>query len=103
MNTAEDPEDPDYFEAFKVAFVSAADTGGITGSTKLNVNGDRESANFDFWGVREDEEEEDGMFIWEKVEFFDADAGEDEAEMMRWLMRITNQEDKLIRPCYIFL
>ena len=70
LNT-EDPKDPDSFEAFKVAFVSAADTKGITGSTELNEKGDRKSANFDFWGVRD--EEEDGMFIWKKVVFFDAE------------------------------
>ena len=34
LNT-EDPEDPDSFEAFKVAFVSAADTTAITGSTDI--------------------------------------------------------------------
>ena len=93
LNTAEDPEDPDYFEAFKVAFVlAAADTGGITGSTKLNEAGDRESANFAFWGiVREDEDEEDGTLIWEIVEFFDADAGEDgEGEIVDEMADMTN-------------
>ena len=67
LNT-EDPKDPDSFEAFKVAFVSAAELEGITGSTELNEKGDRKSANFDFWGVREVNE----IFIWKKVEFFDA-------------------------------
>ena len=70
LNTAEDPKDPDYFEAFKVEFVSAADTDRITGSTKLNEAGDRESANFDFWGiVREDEDEKTGRLFGKKSSF----------------------------------
>ena len=64
LNT-EDPEDPDSFEAFKVAFVSAADTEGITGDTELNEEGDRKSANFDFWGIREVNE----IVIWKKSSF----------------------------------
>ena len=71
LNT-KDPKDPDYsFGAFKDEFISAAAVNGITGSTELNEAGDRKSANFDFWGVRD--EEEDGMFIWKKVVFFDAE------------------------------
>ncbi len=46
----------------------AKELDAITGSTELNDAGDRKFANFDFWGVRE----ENGVFIWEKVGFFDA-------------------------------
>ena len=61
-------EDPEDLRAFKDEFILAAAVNGITGSTELNDNGDRKSANFDFWGVRE----VNGIFIWKKVVFFDA-------------------------------
>ncbi|NIV43166.1 MAG: ABC transporter substrate-binding protein [Candidatus Dadabacteria bacterium] len=62
-------ENPKDIEAFKDEFVLAAkELDGITGSTELNEAGDRKFANFDFWGVREENE----IFIWKKVGFFDA-------------------------------
>ncbi|MFB3056593.1 MAG: ABC transporter substrate-binding protein, partial [Ignavibacteriaceae bacterium] len=62
-------EDPKDLGTFKNEFIlAAAELNGITGSTELNDAGDRKFANFDFWGVRE----ENGVFIWEKVGFFDA-------------------------------
>jgi branched-chain amino acid transport system substrate-binding protein len=62
-------EDPNDIEAFKNEFILAAKQfNGITGSTELNDAGDRKFANFEFWGVRE----ENGVFIWKKVGFFDA-------------------------------
>ncbi len=42
------------FTAFKAAFVDAANAySGITGSTALDAAGDRLSADFDFWAVRQ--------------------------------------------------
>ena len=62
-------EDPKDLGTFKNEFILAAkELDAITGSTELNGAGDRKFANFDFWGVRE----ENGVFIWEKVGFFDA-------------------------------
>ncbi len=53
-------EDPKDLGTFKNEFILAA--------AELNDAGDRKFANFDFWGVRE----ENGVFIWKKVGFFDA-------------------------------
>ncbi len=62
-------EDPKDLGTFKNEFILAAkELDAITGSTELNGAGDRKFANFDFWGVRE----ENGVFIWKKVGFFDA-------------------------------
>jgi branched-chain amino acid transport system substrate-binding protein len=42
------------FASFKSAFVDAADSySGVTGSTALDAAGDRLSADFDFWAVRQ--------------------------------------------------
>ena len=63
-------EDPKDLETFKNQFiVAAAELPAITGSTELNEAGDRKSADFDFWGIREENE----VVIWKKVEFFDAE------------------------------
>jgi branched-chain amino acid transport system substrate-binding protein len=41
------------FDAFKAAFVAAADSyTGVTGSTALDAAGDRTSSDFDFWAIR---------------------------------------------------
>ncbi|MGI9533672.1 MAG: hypothetical protein ACR2NW_01875, partial [Thermodesulfobacteriota bacterium] len=62
-------EDPNDIESFKNELILAAkEFDGITGSVELNDAGDRKFANFDFWGVRE----ENGVFLWKKVGFFDA-------------------------------
>lgn len=74
-------EDPKDLETFKDEFILAAlELNGITGSTELNEAGDRKSANFDFWGVRE----VNGIFIWKKVVFFDAanDPGDQITELV---------------------
>jgi len=52
------------FGAFKAAFVDAADAySGITGSTALDAAGDRLSADFDFWAVRQ----VSGTFSWVRI------------------------------------
>lgn len=62
-------DDPEDIEALKSELVLAAkQLNGVTGSTELNEAGDRKFANFDFWAVREENE----IFIWKKVGFFDA-------------------------------
>jgi branched-chain amino acid transport system substrate-binding protein len=52
------------FAAFKAAFVDAANAySGITGSTALDAAGDRLSADFDFWAVRQ----VNGTFSWIRI------------------------------------
>ena len=52
------------FASFKSAFVDAADNySGITGSTALDAAGDRLSADFDFWAVRQ----VSGTFSWVRI------------------------------------
>jgi branched-chain amino acid transport system substrate-binding protein len=52
------------FAAFKAAFVNAANAySGITGSTALDAAGDRLSADFDFWAVRQ----VNGTFSWVRI------------------------------------
>jgi len=52
------------FAAFKAAFVEAANAySGITGSTALDPAGDRLSADFDFWAVRQ----VSGSFNWVRI------------------------------------
>jgi branched-chain amino acid transport system substrate-binding protein len=52
------------FASFKSAFVDAADSySGITGSTALDAAGDRLSADFDFWAVRQ----VSGTFSWVRI------------------------------------
>jgi len=52
------------FASFKSAFVDAADSySGITGSTALDAAGDRLSADFDFWAVRQ----VSGSFGWVRI------------------------------------
>ena len=65
-------KDPKNVESFKAAFVDEANSFiGITGSTALNAAGDREVANFDFWGVRK----EGDKFLWKKVATYDGQSG----------------------------
>lgn len=64
---------PDNIDSFKASFVSEAESYlGITGSTELNEAGDRKIANFDFWGIREEDDE----FIWKKLGMYDAATGD---------------------------
>jgi branched-chain amino acid transport system substrate-binding protein len=52
------------FASFKSAFVDAANSySGITGSTALDAAGDRLSADFDFWAVRQ----VSGTFNWVRI------------------------------------
>lgn len=52
------------FASFKSAFVDAANNySGITGSTALDPAGDRLSADFDFWAVRQ----VSGTFSWVRI------------------------------------
>jgi branched-chain amino acid transport system substrate-binding protein len=52
------------FASFKSAFVDAANAySGITGSTALDTAGDRLSADFDFWAVRQ----VNGTFSWVRI------------------------------------
>lgn len=52
------------FASFKSAFVHAADSySGVTGSTALDAAGDRLSADFDFWAVRQ----VNGTFSWIRI------------------------------------
>jgi branched-chain amino acid transport system substrate-binding protein len=52
------------FASFKSAFVDAANSySGITGSTALDAAGDRLSADFDFWAVRQ----VSGTFSWVRI------------------------------------
>jgi len=52
------------FAAFKAAFVEAANAySGITGPTALDAAGDRLSADFDFWAVRQ----VNGTFSWIRI------------------------------------
>lgn len=52
------------FASFKLAFVDAADSySGVTGSTALDAAGDRLSADFDFWAVRQ----ANGTFSWIRI------------------------------------
>lgn len=52
------------FASFKSAFVDAANAySGITGSTALDAAGDRLSADFDFWAVRQ----VNGTFSWVRI------------------------------------
>jgi len=52
------------FASFKSAFVDAANAySGVTGSTALDTAGDRLSANFDFWAVRQ----VNGTFSWVRI------------------------------------
>lgn len=63
---------PGNIENFIDSFVTEASLyGGITGSTELNDAGDRKIADFDFWGIRSQE----NTFIWKKLGFFDFDSG----------------------------
>ena len=52
------------FSSFKSAFVDAANAySGVTGSTALDTAGDRLSADFDFWAVRQ----VNGTFSWVRI------------------------------------
>jgi branched-chain amino acid transport system substrate-binding protein len=52
------------FASFKSAFVDAANAySGVTGSTALDTAGDRLSADFDFWAVRQ----VNGTFSWVRI------------------------------------
>jgi branched-chain amino acid transport system substrate-binding protein len=52
------------FASFKSAFVDAANAySGVTGSTALDIAGDRLSADFDFWAVRQ----VNGTFSWVRI------------------------------------
>ncbi len=52
------------FASFKSAFVDAANSyNGVTGSTALDTAGDRLSADFDFWVVRQ----VNGTFSWIRI------------------------------------
>ena len=52
------------FLSFKSAFVDAANAySGVTGSTALDTAGDRLSADFDFWAVRQ----VNGTFSWVRI------------------------------------
>src|SRR5438552_5314215 len=52
------------FSSFKSAFVDAANAySGVTGSTALDTAGDRLSADFDFWAVRQ----VNGNYGWERI------------------------------------
>jgi branched-chain amino acid transport system substrate-binding protein len=52
------------FARFKSAFVDAANAySGVTGSTALDTAGDRLSADFDFWAVRQ----VNGTFSWVRI------------------------------------
>jgi branched-chain amino acid transport system substrate-binding protein len=52
------------FASFKSAFVDAANAySGVTGSTALDAAGDRLSADFDFWAVRQ----VNGTFSWVRI------------------------------------
>lgn len=65
-------DDPDNIGSFKDTFTAEASVyEGITGSTKLNEAGDRKTANFDFWGVRN----VDGEFMWEILAFYNYETG----------------------------
>jgi len=55
---------PKNFARFKSAFVDAANAySGVTGSTALDIAGDRLSADFDFWAVRQ----VNGTFSWVRI------------------------------------
>ena len=52
------------FSSFKSAFVDTANAySGVTGSTALDTAGDRLSADFDFWAVRQ----VNGTFSWVRI------------------------------------
>ena len=52
------------FAAFKTAFVNTANSySGVTGSTALDMAGDRLSADFDFWAVRL----VNGSYTWVRI------------------------------------
>lgn len=52
------------FAAFKTAFVNSANSySGVTGSTALDMAGDRLSADFDFWAVRL----VNGSYTWVRI------------------------------------
>ena len=52
----------------KNALVQTAESyNGATGRIALNEAGDRMSGDYDFWAIKEEEDEDEGTFKWKKV------------------------------------